>query len=223
MNMEKQLNYYEVLDLIPHCRMEDIEKAYRIAKNTYRAQSPALYSLYENDDNTDTLRLVEEAYSVLSAPGKRKEYDRVKGFLSQNLVNPSISLGEGKAREIANEQSKYTSTLKVSNVEVSAYSASKKYALDYDIDPRFETEIEETVEFTGEFLKQIREYKKVSIERMVELTCISKTKLKYIESENFSELPAKIYVRGYVYQYAKCLKLDTEKVITSYLKRLPNE
>lgn len=221
--MEKQLNYYEILDLPHQCRMEDIEKAYRIAKNTYRAESPALYSLYEDDDNTDTLRMVEEAYSVLSSPDKRKEYDRIKGFLSETLKNPSNSLENGKAKEIAQEHSKYNSTLKVSNVEVSSYGASKKYALDYDIDPEFENEIEETEEFTGELLKKIREYKNVSIERMVELTCISKTKLKYIENENFSELPAKIYVRGYVYQYAKCLKLPTDKVIDSYLRRLDNE
>lgn len=221
--MEKQLNYYELLDLKTNCRMEDIERAYQIAKNTYRAQGPALYSLYDVDENTDILRKIEEAFSVLSAPDKRKEYDRHKGFLTEILVNPSQAMSEGKTDEIAFEQSKYRSTLKSSNVSVSNYSSVKKYELDYTCDPDFEKKIEETEDFSGSFLRKIREYKNVSLDRMCELTKISATKITQIEMENFKELPARIYVRGYIYQYAKCLKLDVDKVIASYLKHYPSK
>lgn len=221
--MDKQINYYELLDLTPGCRMEDIEKAYKIAKNTYGNQSPALYSLYQEDDNNDMLKKIEEAYSILSNPEKRKEYDRFKGFLKDVLNNPSQAFEDGKIKEIAQEESKYRSTLKSSNVSVSAYSSLKRYALDYTIDPDFEEKIEKTEKFSGEFLRQIREYKNVDIDRMVELTKVSKTKLTAIEMEHFDNLPARIYVRGYLYQYAKCLKLPIEKVITTYLENYPND
>jgi cytoskeletal protein RodZ len=52
---------------------------------------------------------------------------------------------------------------------------------------------------------------------MVEMTRISKTHLIAIENEDISKLPADVYVRGYVYQYAKVLKLNPDQVATSYI------
>ena len=55
---------------------------------------------------------------------------------------------------------------------------------------------------------------------MSEMTRISKTNIKNIESENTEPLPAMVYVRGFVYQYAKCLKLNPELVASSYIHQL---
>jgi cytoskeletal protein RodZ len=52
---------------------------------------------------------------------------------------------------------------------------------------------------------------------MAEMTRISKTHITAIENEDVAKLPADVYVRGYVYQYAKVLKLEPERVATSYL------
>jgi cytoskeletal protein RodZ len=92
--------------------------------------------------------------------------------------------------------------------------------LDYVKDPQFEQEIENCTEFSGEFLKKIREYRNVDIIRMADMTKVSKTYLQNIEKEDTRNLPALVYVRGFVYQYAKCLKLNPELVATSYLYRL---
>ena len=75
-------------------------------------------------------------------------------------------------------------------------------------------------EFTGSFLKTIREYKNVSVERMAEMTRISKTYIRNLEEENVEKLPALVYTRGFVYQYAKCLKLNPELVATSFLHHI---
>ena len=83
-----------------------------------------------------------------------------------------------------------------------------------------EQEIEETEEFSGEFLKKIREYKQVTIPRLADMTKVSKTYLMNIEEEKLDGLPALVYVRGFVYQYAKCLKLNPELVANSYLARI---
>ena len=74
--------------------------------------------------------------------------------------------------------------------------------------------------YTGEFLHRVREYKKVTVERMAEMTKISKTYIRNIEGDEFSKLPADVYTRGFVYQYAKCLKLNPDLVATSYIQHL---
>ena len=52
------------------------------------------------------------------------------------------------------------------------------------------------------------------------MTRISKTYIKNIEEDEFSKLPADVYTRGFVYQYAKTLKLNPELAATSYLHNI---
>lgn len=106
--------------------------------------------------------------------------------------------------------------------EVSKIAATNKFSLNYSPNPEMEQEIENATVFTGEFLSKIREYRKVEIPRLAEMTKISKTYLRCIESEDFENLPAFPYTRGFVYQYAKCLKLNPDLVATSYMHHLKN-
>ncbi len=52
---------------------------------------------------------------------------------------------------------------------------------------------------------------------MADMTKISKTYIRNIEANDFAKLPAEVYTRGFVYQIAKCLKLNPELVATSYI------
>jgi hypothetical protein len=104
--------------------------------------------------------------------------------------------------------------------KVSKITAQKKFGLDYTENVEMEKRIGNCIDFSGTFLKEIREYKNVGIERMAEMTRISKTHLTALENEEVSKLPADVYVRGYVYQYAKVLKLNPEQVAASYLSHL---
>ena len=51
----------------------------------------------------------------------------------------------------------------------------------------------------------------VNLSEIAQETNISRRVLKNIEDENFSELPAEVYIRGFVSSYAKCLSLDHKK------------
>lgn len=72
---------------------------------------------------------------------------------------------------------------------VSKLVTQKRFALDYVINADFEREIEDTTEFTGEFLRKIREYKSVDLERLSDMTKVSRLYLQGIESEDFDKLP----------------------------------
>ncbi len=209
---DQSKNYYEVLEVDHSANHDQIHAAYMRAKNAYGGDSLALYSLLSEDEASKVLNLIEEAYTILSDPIKRKQYNEVRGI---ETVENHHQLQSIKQKELEAEQEQ-----KRIDVNVERKVAKNKYALDYSEDTQFEKEIEQCSEYTGDFLKKIREYKKVEINRLAEMTKISKTYLTYIEEEAVNKLPAPVYTRGFVYQYAKCLKLNPELVCSSYMTRL---
>lgn len=74
-------------------------------------------------------------------------------------------------------------------------------------------------EYTGELLRTVRIAEGIELRSISERTKISITHLKNIEADEFSRLPAPVYVRGFVTEYAKCVGLDHEQVGRSYLAR----
>ena len=46
------------------------------------------------------------------------------------------------------------------------------------------------------------------------------TNLKNIEDENFEDLPANVYIRGFVMAYATTIGLDAKAVATDYMTRV---
>lgn len=249
-------NYYEVLEIQCGASPEEIYDGYIRSKNAYSGDSIALYSLMTEDECNNMLELIEEAYSVLSDPNKRRQYDKARGFSAQpeshhqenvssspeknfpaqnpieqtnlaqtNSYQPNMSdnlpqFGTAQKKNLDQFNEERSFTINRNDSEISKISASKKFALDYEINQDFDNQIENATEFTGELLKKIREYKNVSLQRMADMTKISKTYITHIENDEYQKLPATAYVRGFVFQYAKCLKLSPELVATSYLHHI---
>jgi flagellar biosynthesis protein FlhG len=72
-------------------------------------------------------------------------------------------------------------------------------------------------EFSGALLRRVRESAGATLEDLGEITKISKRYLHAIEENDFSALPAAVYVRGFVSEYARALGLDNRVVATSYM------
>lgn len=221
MDAEKK-NYYEVLEIEINANPQTIENAYIRSRNAYSGDSVALYSLMTKEECDSILSQIEEAYSILGFPEKRREYDRLRGYNQQGAVAQAgrrdqihtVQSVENRPKDTIQYED-YGSNL--IEAKVSKLTAQKKFGLEFSEDTEMDKKIRECTEYTGGFLKQIREYKNVTIERMAEMTRISKTQINAIENEDFPKLPADVYVRGYVYQYAKVLKLNPDQVAASYL------
>lgn len=220
MDAEKK-NYYEVLEIEPNANPQQIENAYIRSRNAYSGDSVALYSLMTKDECDSILGQIEEAYSVLGFPEKRREYDRLRGFNQSGMKTP---LKMEKIHTVHSIEDRPKDEIQYENfgsnlieAKVSKLTAQKKFGLEYVENNEMEGKIRDCNDYSGKFLKEIREYKNVAIDRMAEMTRISKTHITAIENEDVSKLPADVYVRGYVYQYAKVLKLDPDRVATSYL------
>ncbi|MEM9730458.1 MAG: helix-turn-helix domain-containing protein [Myxococcota bacterium] len=74
-------------------------------------------------------------------------------------------------------------------------------------------------EFSGALLRAVRESQGTGLDQISERTKVGTHYLRYIEEDAFESLPAAVYVRGFVTEFAKCLKLDPEQVSQSYLRR----
>ena len=70
----------------------------------------------------------------------------------------------------------------------------------------------------GEFLKQAREKKGLSLEQIASQTRIQENHLHALESEDFANLPAKVFAKGFVRSYAKALGLDEEEALQCFLE-----
>jgi cytoskeletal protein RodZ len=70
----------------------------------------------------------------------------------------------------------------------------------------------------GEYLKHAREKKRLSLEQIASQTRIQEHHLQALESEDFANLPAKVFAKGFVRSYAKALGLDEEEAIQCFLE-----
>jgi curved DNA-binding protein CbpA len=103
-------------------------------------------------------------------------------------------------------------------LEPASRPASSRTASEHDAET-LSREIAQETEWRGAFLRHVREARAVSLEDLSSFTKISKTYLGAIEEENYAKLPAAVYLRGFVTQVAKALKLPPEKVVSAYMAR----
>lgn len=218
MNHEKAKNYYEILEIPTDATPEEIHQGYIKTKNAYSQDSLALYSLMSQQECETILELIDEAYSIISDPNRRIQYDEARG-LNQSMSEPhrnrTYNLPPKPEKDVT-----VTPPSEGTQGNMAKIVAKNRFALEYAVDENFEKEIEQATEFTGEFLRKIREYKNVDIPRLSDMTKVSKTYIRNIENEDVDKLPALVYARGFVYQYAKCLKLNPDLVATSYIYRV---
>ena len=80
-------------------------------------------------------------------------------------------------------------------------------------------EISPDTDFNGALLKAVRESRGLELKEISARTKIGTMYLKAIEEDDFPMLPAPVYVRGFVAEFAKALSLDAEQVCRSYVRR----
>jgi flagellar biosynthesis protein FlhG len=81
-------------------------------------------------------------------------------------------------------------------------------------------EIGPDTEFTGSLLRKVRESQGIEVAEISARTKISKVHLVALEEESYEQLPAVVYVRGFVTELAKYLRLDPAQVQRTYMRRM---
>lgn len=207
MSTEFKNNYYEVLEVNTNATQHDIVVAYEKAKRTYSSGNPALYNIFSEQEATALRSLIDEAFSVLGNQTYRNIYE--KRMQAKTYTDHELSF---EAIQKASENL-YASRISLNESEEKTVQEEK-----YDFNSDFETEIQQQAEWNGSFLQKVREYKKVSLDALHEKTKVNPWYLKALENMDPANLPAPVFVRGYVTQMAKTLGLDDKTVADSYMK-----
>ncbi len=197
-------SHYEVLEVARDATLEEIERAYRIAREAYGSGSLALYSVFGDSDATVIRDRVEEAYHVLSDAERRRAYE----------TSRTLEAGDSVECDQEASPSEFDSG-GPSTRQVEELSLLGKAFIDFAADVE-----EEAGDFDGAKLRRARMRRGIELDEIAEVTKVSTTNLRHLEEENFDDLPATVYVRGFVTAYSKTIGLDPRKVVTGYLARV---
>jgi curved DNA-binding protein CbpA len=75
---------------------------------------------------------------------------------------------------------------------------------------------------SGALIRRVRERLGVSLEDVSNVTKINILYLRLIEAEDHDELPARVYLRGFLRQIAQLLKLPVRRFVDGYFERMDN-
>ncbi|HVS62491.1 MAG TPA: RodZ domain-containing protein [Thermoanaerobaculia bacterium] len=75
----------------------------------------------------------------------------------------------------------------------------------------------------GAWLRRQREVREISLREIAETSKISLRYLEALEQDRFDLLPAPLFAKGFLREYAKFVGLDPDEVVNYYLSALPAE
>jgi flagellar biosynthesis protein FlhG len=187
-------SHYDLLEVAPSASFEDIRRANRRIRDIYGAESVAISGLYDPASLEAVHRRLDLAYTTLMDAAKRKEYDAE--LFPDGVPMPVQALAIGPGSDAAHRER--------------AEGPSAR--------PPMPT-IDADTEYTGPFLRRMREAHGLELRELAERSKIGVAYLTALEADDFLKLPAPVYVRGFLGEYARMLGLDAEKVKDSYLDR----
>jgi hypothetical protein len=83
--------------------------------------------------------------------------------------------------------------------------------------PNLDMELNADTEFGGSLLRRLRESAGATLQDVADVTKIRRGYLRALEENDFDALPAAVYVRGFISEYARILGLDARLVAKSYM------
>jgi len=204
-------NYYTLLGISPEATFEEVRSAYDQAMSIYSADSIATYSLLTREERERMLSRLVDAYKTLTNSQLRKEYNSFlveKGELSPQEMGFS-PLGDsdttkGKLRDVSVE----------SLVQREERTKNENQSSGDNLDlPDNLTSV------TGRDIKMLRIAGDISLEEIYRKTNIPKKTVEDIEEENFENLPALVYLKGFLKTYAKILNINEDQMVDGYIER----
>lgn len=245
----EELDHYEVLEVAREARRDDIERAFALVRAAYDGEALAAYSVLSPDEAKVWRERIEDAWRVLSDPDQRRAYDATldgaEAYGDDADPFASSSGGSGGSGELG-EVGAYGDHATFGGEPAplpEAPNSLPSFAGDAGWDrrephdrplaveeppmpervaPRELESFEESdvdAPWDGPRLRRARLARGLEIEDVAGITKVNPTYLRFLEDERFDDLPAVVYVRGFVVAYARLLGLDPSRVAPSYVLR----
>jgi hypothetical protein len=203
-------DFYQILEVDYSASSDEIQTAYETARDIYSSDSMVSSCILTPEERRHTLRRINEAYNTLIAEDSRRLYDEtIMGTPSVESQGAGLESEENAPVENVKEKEP-TESQNFPRLVKGAKSAKRRSKLQLGLKE----------EASGEFIRRARESAGLDLRTIAEETKIGVTMLSYIEEERLDRLPAPVYLKSFVSQYANCLGLDREKVARSYSNRI---
>ena len=189
---------YEVLEIDPGASDEDVRRAHKRAREMYAPESMVVCGLFTPERLARVNARIDEAWDTLLDPEKRRAHD-LKIFPDGIPPRPTPAQGITPALGPVVKPARSDETPAKIDVEEPAISAD--------------------TEITGDLLKRVREARGIDLLEISQRTKVGLGHLRAIEEERWAAMPAQVYLRGFLVEYARFLKLDVSQVTRTYLAR----
>jgi flagellar biosynthesis protein FlhG len=181
---------YGVLGITRSANDEEVRRAYKRQREIYAMGGLATASLLSEVQLKAAHARLDEAYDTLLDAVRRRAYD--------------LSTFNDAAPEAI--------AVRVTKPALAAEQLMLQSELQREIGP--------DTEYTGALLRKLRESQGIELHEISERTKIARMHLGAIEEELYGELPALVYVRGFLTELAKYLRVDPSQVHKTYLRRM---
>ena len=193
---------YEVLEIDPGASDEEVRRAYKRVREMYASESMVVCGLFAPELLEVVHERMEVAYDVLLDTERRKRYDLE--LFPEGVPRRPTTIPPG--------------TMQPLKVDTGPHPAARADETPTHVE-RVEPEITPQTEFTGAILRAIREARNIELGDIAQRTKIGIAHLRAIEDEKWAVMPAVVYLRGFLVEYARALKLDPARVTRTYLDR----
>jgi flagellar biosynthesis protein FlhG len=186
-----QPTLYAALGITRSSNDEEVRRAYKRQREIYATGGLATASLLDETRLAAEQARLDEAYDTLLDPVRRRAYD-LSTFADHEA--PAAAATRAVPPALAAEQ------LMLQN--------------------ELAREIGPDTDFTGALLRKVRESQGIELAEISARSKIGKAHLHAIEEEDYAALPSIVYVRGFVAELAKFLRLDPAQVQKTFLRRM---
>lgn len=181
---------YDVLGVARTATDDEIRRAYKRQREIFREGGLPTVSVVSPQVLRKELARIEEAHDTLLDMVRRRAYDLSTFPDDAPEVLPARTQSPSQMAELMMMQAELS------------------------------REINAETQFTGALLRKVRESQGIDVADIGRVTKISNAHILAIENESPADLPAPVYVQGFVQQIARFLKLDPAQVSKTYMRRL---
>jgi hypothetical protein len=242
--------HYEVLGISATATPDEVERAYRFTLELYGDGALATYSLLDPAEVRRARARVQEAYEVLRDPARRHAYDLGHGFaitaargrwpqpapapspappadpapaaVSAPASAPSaepVAAPAPPAEAAGSPEPPAAAAATAVPAPAPPVAASLRAPVAVPTFGRTAHVLPEPI--TGAVLRRYREERGISLRDIANQSKIGTRYLEYIEGDRHDMLPAAVYLRGFLQEYARALGLDPRRTANSYMAQFP--
>jgi flagellar biosynthesis protein FlhG len=241
------IDHYRVLEVVPKASPKEVQSAYQLLKKTYDPETTVLAPILEAPGLRELQARIEAAYRTLIFLESRSSYDRqmlergavrddqLRGLHGAAPAGPGTEAAPAAPRLPAMEVAGGTPVSLPAPPEAGSAPAAPPVvaamppagppatAVPAGAPPGASPEppaaAERSCPGSGPELREERQRRGLTLESIVEKSKIRPTYLQAIEEERFGDLPAAVFVRGFLREYARCLGAPGDDVTRLYMKR----